>query len=139
MRAYILDQRINGHDSFRPATLRWRADPSRVGSTGPAEERSARVRVLTLDDVTVVTPLPGQPDLPDSWVGTLVLPSGHRGPAMPDDLAHALTEAGVDPGGLDGAVGRHLVGFVAEARPGPTRDARVAAAVDAVRRDLVGR
>src|SRR5690606_3275101 len=92
-----------------------------------------RVRVLTLDDITIVYPLAPNVSLPDEWEGTLRLASGRRGPRMPEDLASALTSAGVDPDGLDDAQRRHLIGFVAEARPGPTRDARIAAAVEAAR------
>lgn len=122
--AYVLDRRITGHDSFRPARLRLTGRPDDV-----------RVRVLTLDDVSVVVPLPGEPELADRWDGTLHLPAGPRGPAMPADLAAALVAAGVDPDALPDTMRRHLVGFVAEARRGPTRDARLAAAVNAVRRD----
>lgn len=119
--AYLLEQRVTGHDSYRPAQL--------IRSSG----EPLRVRVLTLDDITIVYPLSPNVDLPEEWEGTLRLSPGRRGPRMPDDLASALASAGVDPEGLDDAQRRHLIGFVTEARPGPTRDARIAAAVEAAR------
>jgi hypothetical protein len=147
LHSYVLDERISGYDSYRAAEL------VLAGAWEPGVARDRRttvqVRVLTLDDVTIVSPLPGQAELPDRWRGTLVLPASTRGRAMPADLARALLTAGLDPAGLDPAgldpagddVGarRHLVEFVAEARPGsPTRAARVAAAVDALRRAGAG-
>ena len=155
VRAYVLDARLNGHDSYRTARLRLAGRPiatSPVAARRPNEpsagnrpggRRTAggrpslgrppadpaadvRVRVLTLDDVTLICPLPDQPDLPDRWEGTLVLPPAGRGPAMPADLLDGLLDAGLDPTDLEAASRRHLIGFVAEARPGPTRTARIA-------------
>lgn len=121
VRAYLLDERLTGRDSYRVAEL--------VVAGG---ETIVRVRVLTLDDVTIVCPLPGEPSLPDHWEGRLVLRSRERGITMPSDLERALADAGLDPATLDAAQRRHLVGFVSEARPGPTRAARLAVAVAAV-------
>ncbi|GAB3404821.1 hypothetical protein GCM10027569_13430 [Flindersiella endophytica] len=87
---------------------------------------------MTLDDITIVYPLEAGVILPDEWDGTLRLASKARGVRMPADLAAALAAAGVDVDGLDPAQRRHLIGFVAEARPGPTREARIAAAVQSV-------
>ncbi|WP_020577734.1 hypothetical protein [Actinopolymorpha alba] len=125
MRAYVLDRRLTGYDSYRTARLI------------VADRPPLRVRVLTLDDLTVLCPLPEQRELPDRWEGTLELPATSRGSVMPADLTRALVEAGIEPTALDDAQRRHLIGFVAEARPGPTRDARLAAAVSAARRDQV--
>ncbi|MEQ4206443.1 hypothetical protein ABN028_07665 [Actinopolymorpha sp. B17G11] len=133
LRSYVLDERISGYDSYRAAKL------VLAGAWEPGVEYarsrvSVQVRVLTLDDVTIVNPLPGQPELPDHWRGTLVLPASTRGRSMPADLTRALLAAGLDPADLDSGPRRHLVEFVAEARPGsPTRDARLAAAVAALR------
>jgi hypothetical protein len=80
-----------------------------------------------------VCPLPDEPELPDRWEGTLLLPPHSRGQSMPPELVDALVVAGLNPAELEVASLRHLVGFVAEARPGPTRDARVALALAAVR------
>jgi hypothetical protein len=121
VRAYVLDERLVGHDSYRVAELVLPDHPTVV-----------RVRVLTLDDVTTVCPLAGEPSLPDRWEGRLILRSTERGRRMPPDLEGALAAAGLDPATLDAAQRRHLVGFVSEARPGPTRDARLAVAVAAV-------
>ena len=164
VRAYVLDARLNGRDSYRTARLRLAGRPiatSPVAARRPNEPSAGnrpggcrtaggrpslgrppadpaadvRVRVLTLDDVTLICPLPDQPELPDRWEGTLVLPPAGRGPAMPADLLDGLLDAGLDPTDLEAASRRHLIGFVAEARPGPTRTARIAFAVDAVRQD----
>lgn len=118
--AYVLSERITGHDSYRPAHLIRPPDPPLL------------VRVMTLDDITIVYPLESGVTLPDEWDGTLRLASKPRGLRMPADLAAALAEAGVDAEQLDPAQRRHLIGFVAEARPGPTRQARIAAAVKSV-------
>jgi hypothetical protein len=121
VRAYVLDERLVGHDSYRIAELVLADDATVV-----------RVRVLTLDDVTTICPLAGEPSLPDRWEGRLILRSRERCRRMPPDLEKALTAAGLDPATLDAVQRRHLVGFVSEARPGPTRDARLAVAVAAV-------
>jgi hypothetical protein len=163
-RAFVLDARLTGHDSYRTARLRLAGRPTATSPVAarPPNELSAghrpsgccsagghppigrppadpaldiRVRVLTLDDVTLVCPLPDEPDLPDRWEGTLVLPQKGPGPAMPADLLQALVAAGLDPADLEAASRRHLVGFVTEARAGPTRTARIAFAVDAVRQE----
>lgn len=120
-RAYVLEERLVGYDSYRVAELAL-ADGTTV----------VRVRVLTLDDVTTVWPLAGEPSLPDRWEGRLLLRSRERGGRVPPDLASALDAAGLDLAVLDAAQRRHLVGFVSEAHPGPTRDARLAVAVAAV-------
>jgi hypothetical protein len=122
--SYVLDQRLTGHDSYAVAELELRT-PESVG-------RVVRVRVLTLDDVTTVWPVSKAP-LPDRWSGTLRLRVSARGDRVPADLAHALMKAGLDPSALDASERRQLIGFVDEARPGPTREARIAAAVAAVR------
>lgn len=109
----------------------------RVGLPPTGLPADVRVRILTLDDVTLLCPLPDEPELPDHWEGTLLLPPHSRGQSMPAELVDALVTAGVDPAELEVASLRHLVGFVAEARPGPTRDARVALAVTAVRMERV--
>lgn len=121
--AYVLDERITGHDSYRPARL--------VRPDGP----EVTVRVLTLDDITLIYPLSQQIRLPDEWAGRLKLSAQPRGPKLPADLAAALVDAGVDVEQLDPARRRHLIGFVAEAKPGPTRQARIAAAVQAAQQD----
>jgi hypothetical protein len=126
-RAYVLDRRISGHDTFRPARLHVEGLPTAV-----------RVRVLTLDDLTLVCPLANETGLPEKWHGTLVLPDTHRDAELPADLAASLAAAGIAADRIEESQRRYLAGFVAEARPGPTRDARVAAAVSAVRRDLGG-
>ncbi|MET9019472.1 hypothetical protein ABZV93_05790 [Actinopolymorpha sp. NPDC004070] len=140
--AYVLDRRLTGHDSFRPVTLLLTEPEPPETSSGAARVtcRAVRVRVLTLDDVTLVCPLStsAADSLPESWEGTLVLPEGRRHVDVPADLAAALAGAGIDTDEVGEAHLRHLVGYVTEAGPGPTRAARVSAAVSAVRREVSG-
>lgn len=147
--AYVLDRRLSGYDSYRPAVLLLTESRLPEPPAGPASVtcRAVRVRVLTLDDVTLVCPLGARgasgadapPDAwPESWAGTLVLPESRRRADVPADLAAALAAAGIDAGQVGEAHLRHLVGYVTEAGPGPTRAARVSAAVSAVRREVGG-
>ncbi len=138
--AYVLDRRLSGYDSYRPAMLLLTESepPQTPAGTARVTCRAMRVRVLTLDDVTLVCPLAasvGEP-WPESWEGTLVLPENRRRVDVPADLAVALDGAGIDADQVGEASLRHLVGYVTEAGPGPTRAARVSAAVSAVRREV---
>lgn len=79
-------------------------------------------------DVTVLSPLTF--DLPQAqtgqeWSGTLLMPHGSRPPTIPDDLAQAAAEAGVDTGGWSPAEARQLLTFLGEAGPGPVRTDRI--------------
>ena len=75
----VLAERLEGYDTF--LTGRLEIDGC---SNGP-------VRILTLDDVTVLRVADWQVDLtPGSpWSGTLHLPHGLRSQEIPDDLASA--------------------------------------------------
>ncbi|SDR98295.1 hypothetical protein [Actinopolymorpha singaporensis] len=152
--AYVLDRRLSGYDSYRPAVLLLTGSRPAEPPAGSTQVtcRATRVRVLTLDDVTLVCPLgargasgtDARPDYPpeswpESWEGTLVLPESRRRVGVPADLAAALAAAGVDADQVGEGHLRHLVGYVTEAGPGPTRAARVSAAVSAVRREVGGR
>jgi hypothetical protein len=141
--AYVLDRRLSGYDSYRPAVLLLTESEPAQTPSGAARVtcRAVRVRVLTLDDVTLVCPLggggtTGQDPWPESWEGTLVLPESRRRVDLPADLAAALDSAGIETDQVGEASLRHLVGYVTEAGPGPTRAARVNAAVSAVRREV---
>jgi hypothetical protein len=88
---FLLDERLTGHATFLTATL--------VLGDAPAACR-VQVRILTFDDVTVLSALPGQ-ELPaahdgQSFTGTLLLPHGWRPPVIPEDLARAAAAAGID-------------------------------------------
>lgn len=116
---YLLEERLGSEDTYRMATLHLR------------DGRDFRVRVFTMDDVTVIRPI--EDGLPDHWEGTLSFPARSRERKMPSDLVRAFEAAGIEAGNLDPVVRRHLIGFVLEARQGPAREARVAAAVLAAR------
>ncbi|MFE6459224.1 hypothetical protein ACFVP0_17425 [Streptomyces cinereoruber] len=116
----VVDGRLSGHDTFLSTTLRLE-QPVRVPELA--------VRILTFDDVTVLSPL--DPVLPqeragEEWSGTLLIPHGARPPAIPADLAQAAAEAGVDTGGWPPAEARHLLTFLAEAGSASVRAERIA-------------
>ncbi|MFF8014725.1 hypothetical protein [Streptomyces sp. NPDC007929] len=115
----IVDERLSGHDTFLSTTLRL---------ARPVHLPELPVRILTFDDVTVLAPL--GPALPqgqagERWSGTLLLPHGARPPTIPDDLARAAAEAGVDTSSWSPAEARQLLTFLGEAGPGPVRTERI--------------
>lgn len=116
----VVDERLSGRDTFLSTTLRLEQ---------PAHLPDVAVRILTFDDVTVLSPL--APVLPqeragEEWSGTLLIPHGARPPAIPDDLAQAAAEAGVDTGGWSPAEARHLLTFLGEAGSASVRTERIA-------------
>ncbi|WP_093801712.1 hypothetical protein [Streptomyces sp. Wb2n-11] len=115
----VVDERLSGHDTFLSATLHL---------DQPVHLPELKVRIMTFDDVTVLSPL--GPDLPltqvgKEWSGTLLIPHGSRPPTIPDDLAQAAAEAGVDTSGWSPAEARQLLTFLGEAGPGPVRTERI--------------
>jgi hypothetical protein len=96
-----------------------------------------QVRILTFDDVTVLSPLPGQ-DLPAAhdgqvFTGTLMLPHGWRPPLVPEDFARAAAAAGIDTGAWSEPEARQLLTFLGEAREGsPVRAQRIKAIITAL-------
>ncbi|MGW2088942.1 hypothetical protein [Streptomyces sp. NPDC001880] len=115
----IVDERLSGYDTFLSATLR--LDRPVVLSELP-------VRILTFDDVTVLLPLKSglpQAQAGGEWSGTLLIAHGSRPPTIPDDLAQAVAEAGVDTSGWSPAEARQLLTFLGEAGPGPVRIERI--------------
>lgn len=125
---FVLDERLTGHATFLTATL--------VLGDAPAPCR-LQVRILTFDDVTVLSPLPGQ-DLPaardgQAFTGTLMLPHGWRPPLVPEDLALAAAAAGIDTGAWSEPEARQMLTFLAEAREGsPVREQRIKAIITAL-------
>lgn len=123
----VLDERLTGHDTFLSAVVRletpeWAAD--------------LRVRILTFDDVTVLSPLDAlalEGKAGGEWNGTLLLPHGARPPGIPDDFARAAAEAGIDTGAWSPVEARQLLTYLSEAS-GPVRTERIHAIVDALAR-----
>ncbi|WP_405388098.1 hypothetical protein OG596_09085 [Streptomyces sp. NBC_01102] len=115
----VVDARLSGHDTFLSATLRL---------DQPVYVPELPVRILTFDDVTVLSPL--GPALPqaqagEEWSGTLLIPHGARLPTIPADLAQAAAEADVNTSGWSPAEARQLLTFLGEASPGPVRTERI--------------
>lgn len=125
---FVLDERLTGHATFLTATLV--VDEARA-------PHCVRVRILTFDDVTVLSPLPGQ-HVPagrdgQAFAGTLMLPHGWRTPQIPDDLARAAAAAGIDTGAWSEPEARQLLTFLGEAREdSPVRAQRISAIISAL-------
>ncbi|MET9185020.1 hypothetical protein ABZX63_07140 [Streptomyces tendae] len=115
----VVDERLSGHDTFLSTTLRL---------DQPVHVPELAVQILTFDDVTVLSPL--NPVLREErageWSGTLLIPHGARPPAIPDDLAQAAAEAGVDTDDWPPAEARHLLTFLGEAGSASVRTERIA-------------
>ncbi|THC52494.1 hypothetical protein E7X58_10880 [Streptomyces sp. A1499] len=123
---FVVDERLSGHDTFLSTTLHLKQ---------PVHLPELPVRILTFDDVTVLTPLVcvlSQSQDGEEWGGTLLIPHGARPPAIPDDLAQAATDAGVDTSSWSPAEARHLLTFLREAGPGPVRTERIALIIAAL-------
>ncbi|MFD4337838.1 hypothetical protein ACFWPP_11690 [Streptomyces anulatus] len=116
---FVVDERLSGYDTFLSTTLR--LEP-------PVLLPELAVRILTFDDVTVLSPLDPvllQERTGEEWSGTLLIPHGARPPTIPDDLAQAAAEAGVDTGGWSPAEARHLLTFLGEAGSASVRGERI--------------
>ncbi|MFF3976606.1 hypothetical protein [Streptomyces sp. NPDC001828] len=116
----VVDTPLTGHDTFLSTTLRL---------DQPVHLPELPVRILTFDDVTVLAPLLPvalQGQAGEEWSGTLLIPHGARPPAIPEDLAQAAAEAGVDTGRWSPAEARHLLTFLAEAGSASVRAERIA-------------
>ncbi|MEU6183035.1 hypothetical protein [Streptomyces coeruleorubidus] len=123
---FVVDERLSGHDTFLSTTLRL---------DRPVHLPELPVRILTFDDVTVLSPL--DPVLPQAqagkeWSGTLLIPHGTRPPTIPDDLAQAAAEAGVDTSSWSSAEARQLLTFLGEAGSGPVRTERISMIIAAL-------
>jgi hypothetical protein len=118
----VLSERLDGHDTFL------------TGQLELDDHTMVAVRILTLDDVTVLRYVDGsaKPPLTAVWAGVLHLPHGWRTRAVPDDLAVAASRAGRDLGALDEAELRYALTFLDEATTDPIRAARITAIVSAI-------
>ncbi|MFF2025034.1 hypothetical protein ACFVW2_24910 [Streptomyces sp. NPDC058171] len=115
----FVDERLNGYDTFLSTTL---------CLDHPVRLPELPVRILTFDDVTVLSPLGlalPRTHAGRAWNGTLRMPHGSRAPTIPDDLALAAAEAGVDTSGWTPVEARQLLSFLREAVPGPVRTERI--------------
>jgi hypothetical protein len=120
----VLNERLDGHDSFLRAELDLDPDGVRL-----------RVRVHTFDHVTVLHPAAGSPITGGSWTGQLRLAPARRTQPVPDDLADALAAAGLpaDLVGLDARERRHLLGYLSDAPTPPVRRGRISTIVAGLR------
>jgi hypothetical protein len=118
----VLSERLDGHDTFLTGKLE--LDPQTI----------IAVRILTLDDVTVLrlTDERARPLVAAAWVGTLHLPHGWRPPTIPEDLSRAAAEAGRDLSALDDAETRYALTFLDEATTSQIRSARLEVIVNAL-------
>ncbi|WP_405842625.1 hypothetical protein OG528_30040 [Streptomyces platensis] len=117
----VLSRRLDGHDTFLKGSLE-------VG------EAQIPVRILTLDDVTVLrlTNHANFPALGTSWQGTLHLPHGLRPRTVPPDLRQTAERENRSLDVLDEAELRYALTFLSESTTAAVRQARVEAIVSAM-------
>ncbi|MFD7443997.1 hypothetical protein [Streptomyces sp. NPDC059909] len=117
----VLSQRLDGQDTFLTGSLD-------IG------ERTIPVRILTLDDVTVLRPSDSHlaPTEGERWHGTLHLPHGLRPRSVPPDLKAAADQEERYLDALDEAELRYVLTFLSEATTTTIRQARVQAIVSAL-------
>lgn len=112
----LLDSRIHDHDTFLRGSLV-------VGA------QTVSVRILTLDDVTVLIPLSGDVLEPHDgrFSGILSVEVGGRRPKIPEDLAEAARARGLHIAALDEAELRYALTFLGEATTDAIRGQRIEA------------
>jgi hypothetical protein len=112
----VLDQRLTGHDTFLTGVLE-------------VEHVRINVRILTLDDLTVLQPVLTGAAIHCSsrWAGILHLPHGQRRRAAPVDLREAAGLAGRNLDDLDDADLHYALTFLEEATTPEIRKARIQA------------
>jgi hypothetical protein len=117
----ILAERIDGHDTFLTGELE-------IDGHG-----TVNVRILTLDDVTVLR-LTAEPAsaVVATWSGVLHLPHGWRPRSVPSDLTHAAAVANRHLGALDDAELRYALTFLDEAVTPQIRTGRIDVIVSAL-------
>ncbi|MGW0731836.1 hypothetical protein [Streptomyces sp. NPDC002851] len=117
----VVSRRLDGHDTFLKGSLK-------VG------EATIPVRILTLDDVTVLRPADHAAILPigTQWHGTLHLPHGLRPRTVPPDLEQRAELEGRSLETLDEAELRYVLTFLSESTTAAIRRARVEAIVSAL-------
>ncbi|MGI5515715.1 hypothetical protein [Streptomyces sp. CA-106131] len=116
-----LSRRLDGHDTFLTGSV-------------DIEDSSVPVRILTLDDITVLRPTNGFPASADGehWHGRLHVPHGLRPRSVPPDLNAAADQEGRSLGALDDAELRYVLTFLSEATAPDIRQARIEAVVSAL-------
>ncbi len=116
-----LTRRLDGHDTFLTGSL-------------DIADSSIPVRILTLDDVTVLRPTSEFLALADGehWHGRLHLPHGLRPRSVPPDLGVAADQEGRSLDALDEAELRYALTFLSEATTSDIRQARIEAVVSAL-------
>jgi hypothetical protein len=116
-----LSRRLDGHDTFLTGSLN-------------IADSSVPVRILTLDDVTVLRPTNGFPASVDGerWHGRLHLPHGLRPRSVPPDLNAAADQERRSLDALDEAELRYVLTFLSEATTPDIRQARIEAVVSAL-------
>ena len=117
----VLTERLDGHDTFLSGSL-------------DVDGVNVPVRIMTLDDVTVLHPTESGTvkTLQARWSGTLHLPHGLRPQVIPDDLSSAAGAEGRVLAALDDAELRYALTFLSEATTPEIRTARIAAIVSAL-------
>ncbi|KPI17645.1 hypothetical protein OK074_1666 [Actinobacteria bacterium OK074] len=120
----VLSHRLDGHDTFLTGNLDL---PGIAETTVP-------VRILTLDDVTVLRPTDTfpAPAAGTPWSGTPHLPHGLRPRTAPPDLEAACDRERLSLDALDEAELRYVLTFLSEATTPTVRRARIRAIVSAL-------
>jgi hypothetical protein len=121
---FVLAARLEGHDTFLTGVLQ-------VG------DARVTVRIITLDDVTVLRPVErGQfAGLAADCAGVLHLPHGSRRRTAPADLSAAARRQVRSLAHLDDAEMRYALTFLEEATTDDIRRARIDAIVTALPED----
>lgn len=101
----VLSERLDGHDTFLTGQLELN------------QQISVRVRILTLDDMTMLrlTDEMSMPPATEVWTGVLHLPHGWRTGSIPEELTDAAALARRDLRALDSTELRYALTFLAEA------------------------
>ncbi len=117
----VLAERIDGHDTFLTGVLE-------------LDNRAIPIRIITLDDVTVLRSVQpgGFADITGTCTGMLHLPHGARPRSAPPDLVIEATARRRTLASLDEAELRYALTFLDEATTGPIRQSRIRVIVDAL-------
>jgi hypothetical protein len=118
---FVLHERLTGRDTFLTGVLELNG-------------RSLRVRIITLDDVTVLRPLTrDEPTTAEpTWSGVLHVPHGARARLLPDDLVDAASAQERSLDSLDDAELRYALTFLDEATTTEIRHSRIRTIVAAL-------
>lgn len=117
----ILFEKLTSVDTFLSGTL-------------DLDGHAVRVRILTLDDVTVLQPVDDLQVDSGDWTGTLNVSHGQRPGKIPGDLRTGARQSGRDVTALGEADLRYALTFLGEATTPDIRAERIAAVVTALPR-----